>query len=277
MDHADITYLDAKRTVDDRALAPRVRDRLLEELPSDPQILEAGTGTGTMIPRLVEWGVRSGSYHGVDRSNTLLEHANDRRAAELGAEHTPDGFRLADFDIRLEQGDALTVFEELQAEADLLIASAFLDLVPIETTLDVFEEAVRPAGLLYAPLTFDGGTIFQPDHPADAAVEAAYHEYIDEQPGRDTHAGRHVLESLRKRDGRLLSVGASDWIVRPRDGTYPAEEAGFLATILEFVADALDDHPAIDDWLDERRRQLDAAELSYVAHQYDFLYQSPAP
>jgi SAM-dependent methyltransferase len=272
MDHADVAYLDAKRTVDDRALSVRVRDRLLDELPPGPRILEAGAGTGAMVSRLVEWGIE-GTYRGVDKSRRVLEHARDRRAAELDAEPTVDGFDVAGLDVRFERGDALSAFDG--ERADLLVASSFLDLIPVADAVDAFDAALRSGGLVYAPFTFDGGTIFQPDHPADDAIERAYHEHIDAQPGRDVLAGRHVLDTLRERDGTLLSVAASDWVVRPRDGAYPAQEEAFLATILGFVADAVSGRPDADDWLRARRRQLDAGDLSYVAHQYDFLYRTP--
>lgn len=274
MNHATVRYLEAKQSVDDRALSPRVHKRLLAELPDEPRVLEAGCGTGTMVSRLHTWGVR-GTYRGVDRSETVLEHARKQRGTELDAEPIDGGFRVADLNVQFERGDALSMFDGEQA--DLLVAASFLDLVPIQEAFDAFEDSLRPAGLVYAPLTFDGGTIFQPDHPADRAIETAYHDDIDGQSERDAHAGRHVLNHLRKRGGRLLSVASSDWIVRPRAGTYPAKERAFLAAILGFVADAVGDHPNAEDWLRTRRRQLETGVLSYAAHQYDFLYRTPEP
>ncbi len=274
MNHAAPRYLEAKRSVDDRALSSRVRERLLAERPEEPRILEAGCGTGTMVPRLHAWGVEAGSYRGVDRSAAVLERARKRRA-ELDAEPIDGGFRVDDLDARFERGDALSAFDGEQA--DLIVAASFLDLVPIREAFDAFEDALQPGGLVYAPLTFDGGTIFQPDHPADRAIEAAYHDDIDGRPGRDARAGRHVLDHLRECGGRLLSVASSDWIVRPRSGDYPAAERTFLAMILGFVADAVGDQPEADDWLQTRRRQLENGALSYVAHQYDVLYRTPEP
>ncbi len=275
MNHADPQYLDSKQSVDRRALSPRVRERLMAALPDDPRILEAGCGTGTMVARLHDWGVDGGTYRGVDRSPAVLEHARKQRIAEFDAEPIDSGFRIEGLVVRFEQGDALSAFDG--ENADLLVAASFLDLVPIRVAFDAFEAALGPSSLVYAPLTFDGRTIFQPDHPADGAITAAYHDAIDERPGRDTHAGRHVLDHLRERDGSLLSVASSDWIVRPRDGTYPGEERTFLAAILGFVETAVGDRSEANDWLKTRRRQLEAGTLSYVAHQYDFLYRTPEP
>lgn len=272
MNYAVPQYLEAKQTVDTRAFSPRVRDRLLAELPEKPRVLEAGCGTGTMVSRLHRWGVEAGTYCGVDRSETVLEYAREQRETELDAEPMDGGFRVADLDVRFEQGDALSMFEG--EDADLLIAASFLDLVSIREAFDAFDDALTSDGLIYAPLTFDGGTIFQPDHPADRAIERVYHDHIDSLPGRDVRAGRHVLDHLRERSGRLLTVAPSDWIIRPRAGAYPANERAFLATIIEFVAEAVGDHPDADDWLHTRRQQLEAGVLSYVAHQYDFLYRT---
>jgi len=272
MDHADERYLEAKRTVDDRALDRRVRDRLLAELPAAPRVLEAGAGTGVTVPRLLDWGVTAGSYRGVDSDPGIVERARALRTAELDAEHTDTGFRVGDLTGRFEAGDALTAFDD--ERADLVVAGAFVDLVPVEAALDAFAAALGPDGLVYAPITFDGVTMFQPDHPADDAVIGAYHQAIDDEPGRNTRAGRHLLDRCRARDGDLLAAGASDWVVHPRDGGYPADERYFLERILSFVADAAEDEvPAAESWLTSRRRQLEAGSLTYVAHGYDVLYR----
>lgn len=265
----DGRYLEAKRTVDERALDRRVRDRLLDELPEAPRIVEAGAGTGVTVPRLRDWGVTAGTYRGIDRDGSVIDLARERRAAECGGDPTDAGFRVDDFDVRFEQGDALTAGD---GSADLVVAQAFLDLVPIDDALDAFARMLRPGGLVYAPITFDGETVFQPDHPADEAVVAAYHDAIDAEPNRDVRAGRHLLNRCRERDGDLLAVGASDWVVYP---PYPADERYFLGAILDFVAEAVTGVDGAAAWLDDRRRQLDADRLSYVAHGYDVLYRVP--
>jgi len=271
VNHADERYLEAKRTVDDRAIDRRVRDRLLAALPEAPTIREAGAGTGATVPRLLDWGVTAGDYLGVDRDADVIDFARERRASECGSERTDRGFRTGDLTVRFEHGDALEAFNG--DRADLIVAQAFLDLVPIEASLDAFASALKPGGLVYAPITFDGETVFQPDHPADDAVVAAYHDAIDTESGRDARAGRHLLDRCRARDGELLAVGASDWVVYP---PYAAAERDFLATILSFVAEAVAERvDGADDWLRSRRSQLDAGRLSYVAHGYDVLYRVP--
>lgn len=276
MEHAHVRYLEAKRSVDDRALNRRVRDRLLDELPAAPDIVEFAAGTGVTVPRLIEWGVTDFDYRGIDRDPDLVQDARERRAGDLASavgavtprEH---GFRAGDATVAFRVGDALAVGE---GDADLVVAQAFADLVPLDALLDALDRALGPDGVAYLPITFDGATLFQPDHPADDRVAAAYHDEIAAEPGRDPRAGRHLLDRCRAADGDLLAAGASDWLVRPVEGAYPADEAFFLGRILEFVADALDGAGVDggDDWLATRREQLAAGELTYVAHQYDLLY-----
>jgi len=280
MNHTETRYLEAKRSLDDCARSPRVRDRLLSALASEPQILDIGCGTGTTVPRLLEWGIDTGRYRGVDGDAGVIEFARAVRPAELrrigrSVTHEERGFTVAALSVTYETGDALAALEAAEA-VDLIVAQAFADLVPIAELLSGIESALAPGGLAYLPITFDGGTIFQPDHPADEAVEAAYHDAIDAEPGRDIHAGRHLADACRRADGDLLAMAASDWVLRPRDGSYSADEAYFLGCILDFVETALSDADVTQsaDWIATRREQLAAGELTYVAHQYDLLYRA---
>jgi SAM-dependent methyltransferase len=294
MEHALPRYLESKRSVDDRALSPRVRDRFLDSLPPEPTIVEAGSGTGVTVPRLLSWGVDGGRYVGVDADNRIVAFARRVRPTSLrragyavseapsaasppeGTTRRPPDFTVGDLAVGFETGDALDTLDGAE-DVDAVIAQAFADLVPLSRLLSAVESALRPGGVAYLPITFDGGTIFQPDHPADEAVEAAYHAAIDDRPGRDVRAGRHLIDTFRRRDGDLLAAGSSDWIVRPRDGAYPADERYFLGRLLGFVESGVDDREVegFDDWISTRRDQLAAGELTYVAHQYDLLYRTP--
>lgn len=280
--HARRRYLTAKASVDERARSRRVRAGLLEAVPDRPAVVEAGCGVGNAVPTLLDWGVDPSSYRGVDADADVVEFARTfapklLRRRGYTAEDTAEGCRVGEgpdgTSVSFETGDALTALPG--AEADLLVAQSFLDLVSIDDALDAIGRALVPGGLAYAPLTFDGVTLFQPTHPADEAVVAAYHDAIDESPGRESRAGRQLVETLRRRTESLLRVAASDWIVRPVQGAYRADERHFLACILAFVADAIDGVDGADSWLSTRREQLADGELTFVAHGYDLLWQRP--
>jgi SAM-dependent methyltransferase len=281
MNHAATRYLEAKRSVDERARSPRVRDRLLAALPETPRVVEAGCGTGVTVPTLVDWGVDAGAYRGVDRDPGVVAFARAVRPRELRRRgydaHVADGeLVVGDLTAVFETGDAVEALRT-GSGADLVVGQAFADLVDPESLLDAAESTLRPGGVAYFPITFDGGSVFQPDHPADRAVERAYHAAIDDRPRRDVHAGRHLADLCRQREGTLLAMAGSDWVVRPRDDRYPADEAYFLHRLLDFVADALadEDVEGSGDWLDARRTQARDGDLTYVAHQYDLLYRVP--
>jgi SAM-dependent methyltransferase len=278
-DHGRRRYLAAKASVDDRARDRRVRDRLLAAVPDAPRVVEAGCGIGNTVPALADWGVRPSSYRGVDEAARVVAFARHlvprvlARAGHSVQRAAGESVRLDGAPVQFEVGDALTALPA--ADADLLVAQSFLDLVPPGDALDAFADALGPGGLAYAPLTFDGVTLFQPAHPADDRVLDAYHDAIDATAGRDSRAGRRLLDVLRRREREtLLAVGASDWVVRPVEGGYRADERYFIGRILDFVADAARQVAGGEAWLDARREQLAAGELTYVAHGYDLLWRT---
>jgi hypothetical protein len=102
------------------------------------------------------------------------------------------------------------------------------------------------------------------------------------RPAGESRTGRRLFHRLRGAGAPALAAGSSDWVVYPApDGTYAADEAYFLSSILNTIRDALQNRqdwaePAdLADWLAARYRQLAAGELVYIAHQLDFAGRSP--
>jgi hypothetical protein len=285
-------YLAAKRSVDDRALNRSVLADLRRMMPpGEPRVLEIGAGLGTMVARLLDWQVLSaGEYTLLDVDGRLLE---DSRAwlcewaagRGLPTRPLPDGVRLGDLRVRLVEAELGSHLEAGRGQpADLLIASAFLDLVEVPAVLPGLLRLLVPGGLYWFTINFDGESIFQPDHPSDDDVLGAYHRGMDERvrygrPAGESRTGRHLFGHLRAAGAPALSAGASDWVVLPEpEGTYPDDEAYFLEAILQTVQDALDGPdapPGLADWLDDRRGQLATGELVYVSHQLDVAGRSP--
>ena len=279
-EHARVRYLEAKRSVDEESRSRRAADRFVAALPAAPRVIEAGAGTGSLVPWLVDRGVTAGSYRGVEASAAVVAHARHARAAELRyrGRAVTDGqasSRVGDLEFRFEVGDALAELPD--DDADAVVAQQFMDLVSIPEAVEAFTDALVPGGVAYFPLTFDGTSVFGPAHEADRAVERAYHEAIDETAGRSSRAGRRLATHLRRAPGELVAMDASDGIVRPHGEGYRADERYFLECILGFVESSVTPEtvPAIDDWLQTRRQQLARGDLIYVGHRYDLLYRTP--
>lgn len=281
-------YLAAKRSVDDRALNRRVLDDARRLLPAGapPRVLEVGGGLGTMVARLYDWEVvRTGTYTLLDVDAGNLRDARtwleDWAAARgLPAEPAPDGLWLGGLRVRLVEAELAGYLDAGHGEpADLLVASAFLDLVDVPAVLPGLLRLLVPGGVYWFTINFDGDTVFQPGHPDDDRILTAYHRDMDERVryGRragDSRTGRRLFHHLRAAGAPPVSAGSSDWVVHAcPDGTYPGDEAAFLDTILQTIQMALTgrvEPDALAEWLAVRRRQLADGELLYVAHQLDF-------
>lgn len=307
-------YLRAKRTVDDRALDRRTF-RAFREATADRaaaadgplSVLEVGAGVGTMIARLVEWDALPAGeirYTAVDVDAETLagvepylrEWAREAdRAVSVAA--TPQErieLRRPDGTIELEAvaADAAAHAAAHPGEYDVLVGAALLDLLGLDA-VDALLGALAAGGLYYFPITFDGATRFRPSHPADGVVEARYHAHMDAKPGGSSRAGGDVLDHLRATPGvAVSSVGGSDWVVRPVEGEYPADEAYFLRHVLDTVESAVGevlaaaegaedaedaDAAALERWLADRRERLEAGELLYLTHQLDLLGRVERP
>jgi hypothetical protein len=299
MDYSFPHYLLAKQSVDDRALNRHVYDALKTALPAGqfPSIIEVGAGIGTMLVRLLRWDLfKQADYTLVDEMPENIDYAAawiPLWAAQRGLrveKSAPNQFRVWDTDrdvrIHLEQEDVFDFIPKAAQKADLLIAHAFLDLLPMPESLTALFSMLKPGGLAWLTVNFDGVTTLEPAirlpvsesarvsdfSPAelDALIERLYQCTMDTRPtGGDSQAGRHLFGHLRSAGAEILAAGASDWVVHAQNGKYPADETYFLNFILHFFESSLIGHPELDvktfrDWLAERREQIERGELIYI-------------
>ena len=294
-------YLAAKTSVDDRALNRHVLAELRRLMPAGaPQVLEVGAGLGTMVARLMDWGVvGTGEYILLDADRPLLDDSRrwlrDWAAARgLRSDVLPDGLQVGDLRVRLEHAELGRYLEAAHGAqgaqgvpADVLIANAVLDLVDVPAILPGLLRLLVPGGVYWFTINYDGESIFAPGHPHDNQVMQAYHRDMDERvrygrPAGDSRTGRRLFHHLRAAGAPALAAGSSNWVVSAGpDGNYPDDEAYFLRSILSTIQDALRSRPDrvepadLADWLAVRGRQLAAGELVYIAHQLDFVGRSP--
>jgi SAM-dependent methyltransferase len=297
-------YLAAKRSIDDRSLNRVVWERLKSCISGlDPErplrVLEIGAGIGTMVERVLEWDLfRSAEYTAVDRSLENLSTADRRlrswaEARQIGIEaHAPYELTFRDpypgFSLHLIPS-ALNDFlaEPREIDWDLIIAHAFLDLVDLEDTLPQLFSVLRPGGIFYFTLNFDGATIFEPtiDPMLDAQIRDLYHQTMDHRveggkPSGDSRTGRHLFHQIDAAGGKILEAGASDWVIFPRERSYREDEAYFLHFIVETIREALERKKGLNQehfsgWVAQRHRQIDAGDLIYIAHQIDLVGTVP--
>ncbi|HZC63583.1 MAG TPA: class I SAM-dependent methyltransferase [Streptosporangiaceae bacterium] len=294
-------YLAAKTTVDDRALNRHVLAELRRLMPAGaPRVLEVGAGLGTMVARLIDWGViGAGEYILLDADRPLLDDSRRwlRDWADARGLHShllPDGLQVGDLRVRLEHaelGGYLEAAHGAQGDqgvsADVLIANAVLDLVDVPAVLPGLLRLLIPGGVYWFTINYDGESIFEPGHPHDDQIMQAYHRDMDERvrygrPAGDSRTGRRLFHYLRAAGAPALAAGSSDWVVSAGpDGKYPGDEAEFLRSILGTIQNALRartdrvDPADLADWLAVRGRQLAAGELVYIAHQLDFVGRAP--
>jgi len=289
MDYSFPHYLLSKQTVDDRALNKDVLTALRANLSSQPlTIIEVGGGIGTMLKRLLQWGILcNGDYILVDAMEANIAYAREWipqwateagwRVEWLGRNQICVCDQTREVRIRLECADVFDFIERNERPADLLIAHAFLDLLPLPESLEKLFRLTK--ALAWLTLNFDGLTTLEPviDHLLDEKIERLYHQTMDTRPtGGDSHTGRKLFEQFRSLNAEILAAGASDWVVHTTSGKYPAEEKYFLHFILNFFESSLKAHAELDadefeSWLAKRRAQIERGELVYIAHQIDFL------
>ncbi len=293
MDGSFSHYLLSKQTVDDRALNKDVLEALGSHLPPQPlRMIEVGAGIGTMLRRLVRWEVlSSGEYTLVDALETNIAYAREwipQWAAGTGLSvegSEPHRLRLydqrRDIRIHLECADVFDFIQGNQQPADLLIAHAFLDLLPMPESLEKLFSLTN--GLAWLTLNFDGLTTLEPaiDAALDEKIERLYHQTMDARPtGGNSRTGRKLFDHFRSLQAEVIAAGASDWVVHPTNGQYPGDEKYFLHFILGFFESSLKastelETARFESWLAKRREQIEQGELVYIAHQIDFLVRRP--
>jgi len=307
-------YLAAKKSIDDRALNRGVWDALLQEVRARPaatplRVLEAGAGIGTMVERLMDWGLFDTWPPSAGEGAALLTafDADPRNIAALRtrlpewaagrgmiAEGDREGITLSRAGLRLRvEAEAADLFS-FAARArgrqtwDVLVANAVLDVLDVPAALDALLPLI-PGGLLYATITYDGLTAFEPviDAALDERVIALYHRTMAERgggagAGGGSDAGRRLFHQLRVAECDVLAMGSADWVVFPGAGGYHDDDAFFLHFILKTIDEALRGRPELDPleyarWITTRRAQVERGELVLIAHQLDVLARAPTP
>ena len=291
-------YLEAKKSVDDRALNRYVWESLASKLSGKSaghpiKVLEIGAGIGTMVARMLEWGLlQYAEYTGIDNQNENIQHARlylkewaERQSFDVSETNAGMLILGKNTKVRVNLLDAdLYKFMDTHPAAnwDLVVAHAFLDLVSLPDTLRQIFNLGQKNFLYYFTINYDGLTILEPviDAEFDNLLLSLYHSTMKERikngvPFGDHQTGRHLIDYIPRMGGRILSAGSSDWVVIPGSSGYPMDEAFFLHFIINTINEALMKHPQLDSqqfakWIELRHAQIEREELIFIAHQMDF-------
>jgi SAM-dependent methyltransferase len=296
-----IRYLAAKKALDDRSLNRQVWDALAGAVRGRPissplRVLEVGCGIGTMLERLLDWGLLTrATYTGIDVEAEFIRAARQRcrrlaatRHADLALAGGGDiVWRTPAQDVRitLKTADLFDFIDRPPEKStwDLIVAHAVLDLIDLSDALPRLLSLLVPGGLFYFSLNFDGATILEPpiDPDLDRRIEALYHHSMDRRrlrgkPAGSSVTGRRLFRHLKEAGARVATAGSSDWVVFPGPDGYAGDEAYFLHWIIDTISRALYGHPELEmrrfqAWVDRRHHQIDSAELIYIAHQLDVM------
>ena len=287
-----IEFLAAKKSVDDRSLNKNVWDAMLKNLAQirHPQIIEIGSGTGTMLTRLLEAVPPNfTAYTAIDREQQLINESRknlEKWAFENNASYTDNilttesGKIIVDF-----VTDDIDNFLEKNGDKkgyDLLIANAFLDLVDIPRILPGLFGIIKPGGMFYFSINYDGRTDIEPviDQELDAKIIELYHKTMDQRVINGIkcctrYSGLLLFREIVNNKGMVMEAGSSDWCVFPYENKYRFNEGYFLHYIISTIKNALCNEPSLsaemlDEWITRRHQQVDRGELVFITHQLDF-------
>ena len=293
-------YLDAKFPLDERSLNRDVRTLFESFLRSHAELrsLDMGCGNGASLRRLLRAGLNGRiEMNGVDRDAGLLQRARERLAQDLEVtdfEVSPSVERVLArrnrevITLSFTVADLASYQPAEPGRYDAVIAQALMDLLPLERMVERIRSWLAPAGLFYASLNYDAGTVLYPLYPdlefeTDllGVYDTSMERFLDGLPCGGAHSGRRLHAALSNAGFDILALGSSDWNIAPYCGAYRDEDQRCLAALLDMIhgegqRSGRFQPQQLDDWLSHRRAQLADSRLSLIIHQIDLVAQKPS-
>lgn len=230
----------ADRASRNAPLAARLVDLMAAHDPI--RITDLGAGTGSNLRASAE-------LFGPRQDWTLLDHDADllrAACAELSAwaeQAEDDGECL----VLHKAGRRIRVacrVGDLAAQPDLVrtgaphlvTASAFFDLASVDWISRFVVEVAREGAAFYTVLTCDGADAWDPPHPHDADIAAAFRAHQGRDKGFGPAAGNGAsaaLEAAFAEAGYGVELAPSPWQLAPGDPLIPALAEGTAAAAVE--------------------------------------------
>jgi len=241
-------WLSLRESADHAARNGALVDKLAEHLRSaggardSVEIIDLGCGTGSNLraiaPALHQ---RQQNWRLVDHDAGLLVAAREHLAAWADeALRDGDALELVKGERRLHvsfiQGDlARDLDPVLDPPPDLVTAAALFDLCARDWIRFFANAVTRRRCAFYTALTYDGHEIWQPPHPADSAVLAAFHAHQITDKGFGRSAGPEATQALCE------AFEALDYTVETADSPWRLEsdDAALIAALAQGQAEAV--------------------------------------
>ena len=302
-------YLEAKFSIDSESLNRKTLNQfaVLLKRVNSPVLLDLGTGTGAMIRRIIDADlVPELVFYGIDVNRDLLESGRQQISDLLRAK----GFAVKGGDqivtatkpkhsveVHLVAG---SVFDsKLQATLEAIpfagvITHAYMDNVPLDSTLQVVHRMLPKGGLFYSTINYDGTTEMLPFFPERAFEQellAVYNRSMDERPTEHTNGsgdrrgngsaggsrtGSLLYDRILQNGFGISGFGSSDWSIFPWNKTYTKPEEIFLNSLVLTMYEEGLRHPELDRytlsaWYADRSQAIEERSLSLITHQTDLL------
>lgn len=252
-------WLGLREPYDHKARDKGLVARVASALRADPvRVIDLACGTGSTARALAPALRQVQTWRLVDHDPLLLAEARRRTAglSNITVETTTA-------DLAVDPAVALT------EPFDLVVTSAFLDLVSdawIGRLANALAAARKP---FYAALTYDGRAAFSPAHPRDAEMIDAFNRHQRTDKGFGPAAGPDgAMATIAAFEARGFTVehASSDWLFGPTDQTIQRPMIDGWATAAREIGVA----PAtVDAWAAARHAAIDAGEATMMVGHVD--------
>ena len=231
----------------------------------NPRILDLACGTGSTVRAFSELEDKPIAWCLVDNDAALLEKA--RLMNPCGNMR----FELIDISKSLE------IIDEFKP--DLVVTSAFLDLVSVDWLQSLVSRLKRTRTPFYGALTYDGRVELLPELQDDDNVIVALNKHQTTDKGFGSALGpgaAQAAKELLKSSGYEVLTGSSDWQLRPAHERLARE---LFSGWCHAASGLFPERSAqFSDWLEKRLELLDGLSenetIAVIGHQDIFAYPS---
>jgi len=244
----DADWLALRAPADDAARDTGLLGRVAEVLGTTrrPVVVDLGAGTGATVRAFEALGLGGLRWRLVDHDPDLLAAARARYAG-----------------VETREADLGNVVALPFEDAALVTASALLDLCSA-AWLEALAARLHADGLpFYAALTYDGTIAWQPAHPDDPAIVAAFNADQRRDKGLGSALGPDAAMAaadIFRSHGLTVVSAPSPWRLGPEDA---ALQAAFVAGVADAAARA--GYSGAGAWAQARRAAC-AATACTVGH-----------